>query len=173
MFLFSVWRRTECFGISLSILISLSLPLFFSFSFPSPLLAISAATPVLRLASFSFASTSFLLGSLWLVLMPAFTNRSPLAGMAPLDQRSRQQSTSHILKTGKRGNPFVKVNLTLNISTPNPLSLPQLSHSIEPTLWILGHPWSLRNPRRFSSTKHQHSILSIVPKLFHHRWRSC
>ncbi|KAG0147610.1 hypothetical protein CROQUDRAFT_76491 [Cronartium quercuum f. sp. fusiforme G11] len=38
--------------------------------------------------------------------MPAFTNRSPAAGMS--DPRSRQQSTSHILKTGKRGNPFVK-----------------------------------------------------------------
>ncbi|KAH9816956.1 regulator of G protein signaling domain-containing protein [Melampsora americana] len=46
--------------------------------------------------------------------MPAFSNRSinnsnSATGMANLtDPRSRQQSTSHILKTGKRGNPFVK-----------------------------------------------------------------
>jgi hypothetical protein len=72
------------------------------------------------------------------------------------EDASPQASSSHMMKTTKRGRPFLKARFSF--SSP---SCPDLfSHP--------GHPRPLRNSRCFSPTHNPQAILSVVSKFFLH-----
>lgn len=72
---------------------------------------------------------------------------------------SPQASSSHMMKTTKRGRPFLKACF--------PPFLHSLSYRI-PSHLSPGHPRPLCDSRRFVTTHNPQAILSILPKFFHH-----
>ena len=72
------------------------------------------------------------------------------------EDTSPQASSSHMMKTTKRGRPFLKARFSVSCPfCPNLLSHP-------------GHPRPLRNSRRFPATYNTQTILPVVSKLVFH-----
>jgi hypothetical protein len=68
-----------------------------------------------------------------------------------------QASSSHMMKTTKRGRPFLKARSSFSLPF---LPSPSLTHP--------GHPRPIRNSRCFSATHNTQAILSVLPKLLLH-----